>query len=79
MATKQELWDQWTDEYIDPEDPVSLFNTNSEEIVQTIKYGNNTRPVVERNPNMDRMIREEGQKVVDDHLTASKHMRDLSI
>lgn len=64
--TKQEVWDEWVEQYAGGDDYVPLFETDSEGIVQTIAYGRDGRPILQRSDEMEALLRSEGAKVVDD-------------
>jgi hypothetical protein len=70
MPTKKEVWDNWIQEYVNSETPTPLFETNSDEIVQTKPYGKNDRPILNRSREMEETVFTEGRKVIDDYQTS---------
>jgi hypothetical protein len=66
MPTKEEIWDDWIDSYIDLDNPIPLFETDSDGVVQTKPYGKNDRSILKRSNRMESRIYEEGRKVIED-------------
>lgn len=65
-TTKSEVWKAWVEEYVGIEQPVPLFETNADGIVQTSSYGADDRPILQRSDAMEALLSGEGAKVVDD-------------
>lgn len=66
MPSKEEVWNQWIDQYIENEKPVPLFETNDHNEVKTKRHGRDNRPILRRSRQMEARLREEGWKVVED-------------
>lgn len=69
MTTKKELWDEWTDHYINTENPIPLFKTDENLTVQYKHYGQNNRRILKRSEEMEALLRQEGRKVINDWST----------
>jgi len=69
MTTKKEIWQDWTNRYIDTENPVPLFETDENLTVEYKQYGQNDRRILKRNESMESRLREEGRKVINDWST----------
>jgi hypothetical protein len=70
MTSKRDIWNQWTDRYIDTTSPLPLFETDENLVVQHKHYGRNNRRILKRSQEMDDLIREEGRKVINDWSTS---------
>jgi len=70
MTTKKDIWQQWTDRYIDTENPIPLFDTDETHTVEYKHYGQNDRRILKRSTEMEETIRDEGRKVINDWSTA---------
>lgn len=71
MTTKKDIWQQWTDRYIDTENPIPLFDTDETHTVEYKHYGQNDRRILKRSMEMDEAIRDEGRKVINDWSTTN--------
>ena len=69
MTTKRDIWQQWTDRYIDTENPTPLFETDETLTVEYKHYGQNDRRILKRSTEMEKAIRDEGRKVINDWST----------
>jgi len=65
-VTKREVWDDWVSKYVDTGDPVPLFETDEEGVVQVKAHGQDDRPILERSQEMEELLATEGRKVVED-------------
>jgi hypothetical protein len=65
-ASKRKVWDRWISEYMDLSNPVPLFETDSEGVVQIKQHGRDSRPILKRSRQMESLLSTEGRKVVDD-------------
>jgi hypothetical protein len=70
MTTKEDIWQEWTDRYIDTENPIPLFETDENLIVQYKNYGKDGRRILRRSEEMETLVRNEGRKVIQDWETA---------
>ncbi len=70
MTSKDEIWQSWTDRYIDTDDPTHLFQTDESLTVQYKRYGKGDRRILKRSGGMETLVREEGRKVVEDWSTS---------
>jgi hypothetical protein len=55
VTTKQEIWSEWTDRYLDTENPVPLFETDESLAVQYKHYGQNDRRILKRSETMEEL------------------------
>lgn len=69
MTTKNDIWQQWAERYIDTESPIPLFQTDETLTVEYKHYGQNDRRILKRNEEMEAAIRNEGRKVINDWST----------
>jgi hypothetical protein len=69
MTTKKEIWQEWTNRYINTENPVPLFKTSENLTVDYKQYGQNDRRILNRSESMESRLREEGRKVINDWST----------
>ena len=69
MTTKKEIWQQWTDQYIDTENSIPLFETDETLTVEYKHYGQNDRRILKRSTEMENILRNEGRKVINDWST----------
>jgi len=69
MTTKKDIWQQWTDRYIETENPIPLFETNESLSVEYKHYGQDNRRILKRSKEMEAAIRGEGRKVINDWST----------
>ena len=69
MTTKKDIWNRWTDSYVDIEDPITLFETDEALTVEYKHYGRNDRRILKRSEEMDDAIRAEGRRVINDWST----------
>jgi len=69
MTTKRDIWQQWTDRYIDTEKPTPLFETDETLTVEYKHYGQNDRRILKRSTEMENILRNEGRKVINDWST----------
>jgi len=65
-VTKREIWDDWVSKYVDISDPVPLFETDDEGVVQVKAHGQDDRPILKRSQEMEELLATEGRKVVED-------------
>jgi hypothetical protein len=70
MTSKEEIWQEWTDRYIDTEDPIPLFETDNNQVAQYKNYGKDDRRILKRSERMEERVRNEGRKVINDWETA---------
>jgi len=70
MASKADIWKEWTDQHIDTGDPISLFATDDELRVEYKDYGKDDRRILKRSEKMEDLVREEGRKVINDWSTS---------
>jgi hypothetical protein len=63
--SKEEVWQSWITEHVNTSDPVPLFATE-DGVVQIKQHGRDNRPILERSPEMESMLRMEAGKVVED-------------
>jgi hypothetical protein len=70
MTNKREIWHEWTDQYIDTENPIPLFETDDSQVVQYKNYGKDDRRILKRSERMEERVRSEGRKVINDWETA---------
>lgn len=77
MTTKAKVWRDWTNRYVETEDPIPLFETDLNSVVQYKHYGKNGRRILKRSERMDDRIRSEGQKVLDDWESTDKEYDGL--
>ena len=70
MTSKADIWKEWTDQYIDIDDPISLFATDDELRVEYKHYGKDDRRILKRSEKMEDLVREEGRKVINDWSTS---------
>lgn len=66
MTSKHDIWQTWTEHYLDADNPTSLFETDESLTVQYKNYGRNDRRVLKRSETMEALVRKEGRKVIDD-------------
>jgi hypothetical protein len=66
MTTKEDIWQEWTDRYIDTESPTPLFETDEALTVQYKHYGKDDRRILKRSEKMEALVRKEGRKVIHD-------------
>lgn len=66
MTSKQEIWNSWTNRYIDTTTPIPLFETDESGKVAYKQYGADNRRILKRSEQMDHRIQQEGQQVLDD-------------
>jgi hypothetical protein len=66
MTNKREIWHEWTDQYIDTENPIPLFETDDSQVVQYKNYGKDDRRILKRSERMEERVRSEGRKVIND-------------
>ena len=69
MTTKRDIWQQWTDRYINTENPTPLFETDETLTVEYNHHGQNDRRILKRSTEMEEAIRAEGRKVINDWST----------
>jgi len=69
MTTKEEIWQDWTNRYIDTENRVPLFETDENLTVEYKQYGQNDRRILKRSEAMESLLREEGRNVINDWST----------
>ena len=69
MTTKKDIWQQWTDRYIETENPIPLFETDESLSVEYKHYGQDNRRILKRSEEMEAAIRGEGRKVINDWST----------
>lgn len=69
MTSKRDIWNQWTNRYVDTENLIPLFETDEEQVVQYKHYGQNNRRILKRSQEMDDLVREQGRKVINDWST----------
>lgn len=65
-VTKQEVWEEWINEYVDTQSPTPLFVTDTNTVVETEPHGKDNRPILRRHPEMESLLATEGRKVVTD-------------
>ena len=70
MTSKNEIWSEWTDRYIDTASPIPLFETDENLTVQYKHYGQNDRRILKRSKEMEDRLRQEGRKVINDWSTS---------
>jgi hypothetical protein len=70
MASKADIWKEWTDQHIDTGDPISLFATDDKLRVEYKHYGKDDRRILKRSERMEDLVREEGRKVINDWSTS---------
>lgn len=61
MTSKQEIWNSWTNRYIDTTTPIPLFETDESGKVAYKQYGADNRRILKRSEQMDHRIQQEGQ------------------
>ena len=66
MTTKEYIWQEWTDRYVDTENPIPLFETGENLTVEYKNYGKDDRRILKRSEEMETLVREEGRKVIND-------------
>jgi len=69
MTTKNDIWQQWAERYIDTESPIPLFETDEKLTVKYKHYGQNDRRILKRSEEMEEAIRDEGRKIINDWST----------
>jgi len=69
MTTKNDIWQQWAERYIDTESPIPLFETDEKLAVEYKEYGKNDRHILKRSEEMEAAIRNQGRKVINDWST----------
>ena len=65
-VSKREVWNSWISQYADLSDPVPLFETDEDGVVQVKNHGRDNRPILKRSRRMESLLSTEGRKVVDD-------------
>jgi len=70
MTTKEEIWQEWTDHYVDTENPIPLFETDENLTVEYNNYGKDDRRILKRSEEMESLVREDGRKVINDWSTS---------
>ena len=70
MTSKADIWKEWTDQYIDTGDPISLFATDNDLRVEYKHYGKDDRRILKRSERMEDLVRAEGRKVINDWSTS---------
>jgi len=70
MTSKDEIWQSWTDRYIDTGNPTPLFQTDETLTVGYKNYGKDDRRILKRSKEMEALVREEGRKVIEDWSTS---------
>ena len=60
MTSKADIWTEWPDQYIDTDDPISLFATDDDLRVEYKHYGKDDRRILKRCKKMEHLVREEG-------------------
>jgi len=70
MTSKADIWKEWTDQYIDTGDPVSLFATDDDLRVEYKHYGKDDRRILKRSEKIEDLVRKEGRKVINDWSTS---------
>jgi len=66
MTTREEIWQEWTNRYVDTENPIPLFETDENLNAEFKQYGNDDRRILKRSEEMEALIRGEGRKVIND-------------
>lgn len=66
MTVKQDLWQGWAHRYVNKENPTPLFETDDALNVQFKNYGQNDRRILKRSGEMEKCVRREGRKVIND-------------
>lgn len=70
MTTRKEIWQEWTDRYIDTENFILLFETDKNLNAEYKHYGNDNRRILRRSEEMESLVRDEGRKVINDWHTS---------
>jgi len=70
MTTKEDIWQEWTDRYLDKANPIPLFETDENLTVEYKNYGKDDRRILKRSEEMETLVREEGRKVINDWSTS---------
>jgi hypothetical protein len=66
MTSKADIWQEWTDRYVDTANPAPLFETDDTLTVQYKHYGKDDRRILKRSEAMEGLVRAEGRKVIND-------------
>lgn len=65
--TREAVWYRWATEHGLDEDPVPLFTTDENGVVQVADYGHRSRPVLSLHRRMKETVRTEAKKVIQDY------------
>lgn len=77
MTVKQDLWQGWANRYVNTESPTPLFETDNNLTVPFKNYGQNDRRILKRSEEMEKRVRSEGRKVINDWETADDTYQGL--
>lgn len=77
MTVADKLWQGWAQRQINLENPIPLFETNEDLIVESTSYGRNSRQVLKRSEQMEARVRREGRKVIEDWETTDDRYSGL--
>ena len=69
MTTKAEIWQIWTERYLNTANPTPLFATDDSLSVEYKHYGKDDRRILKRSDEMEALVRAEGRKVINDWST----------
>ncbi|MDS0221039.1 hypothetical protein NDI54_06725 [Haloarcula sp. S1AR25-5A] len=70
MTTKENIWQEWTGEYVETKNPIPLFETDDDLNAHFKNYGKDDRRILKRSEEMEALVREEGRKVINDWSTS---------
>lgn len=66
MPSKRDVWQGCISQYAIADESVVLFDTDDQGTVRTKQHGRDDRPILKRSPQMEELLRKEGQKVIED-------------
>jgi hypothetical protein len=68
---------EWIDQYADVDEHIPLFDTGDRGEVEIKRHGRDNRPILKRNPAMEALLQNEGQKIIDDWKTSDNTYEGL--
>ena len=77
MPTKRDIWREWIDQYVDVDEHIPLFDTDDRGEVEIKRHGRDNRPILKRNPGMEALLQNEGQRIIDDWKTSDNTYEGL--